>query len=447
MERMGKRIFALALILVTFIRLLATTGLAVDATITYQGVKNGFDLGTGSEYTDTDLFNNFKGVMPGDRLTQTIRVKNDARDCDYIKLYIRAETHDEQDNPLSQNGSKKGQTPVEMAEFLSKLHMKVYHKSKVIYEASPEQLDGLEKNVFLGNLFSGQNTELTVELDVPIDLDNRYANRVGEVDWVFTAEAFNTPSGPSTSKTTLTVHKVWDDGGAADRPKGVEVTLLRNGKAHETVTLNKENQWTHTWGKLDKRYQWSVSEDVPEGYTAEYSVSGATTVITNSKEVKPDEPDGPDVPDIPDVPDTPDVPDVPDAPDTPDVPAEPIHLTVRKVWVGDEEARNTRPATVGITLYNGKEPVETVVLGEHNRWTYTWEALNGNFEWGVLEDKIPPGYVPSYHADGAVVTITNMATLIQTGQMNWPVPVLGTAGLVLIGLGLYMVRGKKETHE
>ena len=46
---------------------------------------------------------------------------------------------------------------------------------------------------------------------------------------------------------------------------------------------------------------------------------------------------------------------------------------------------------------------------------------------GVLETNIPKGYVPSYSvsADGTVVTITNSKSLIQTGQLNWPVWVLG----------------------
>lgn len=453
MKRTFKTFSSLLLVFVMLMGLLSTTSFAADTTVTYTGVKTGFSLGTGSEYTDTDLFHNFKGVMPGDQLTQTIRVKNEARDCDYIKLYIRAEAHDEQNNPLSQTVSAYGETVATMEEFLSKLHMKVYHESKLIYEASPDELDGLTENVYLGTFRSGQSSTLAVELNVPLDLENRYANRVGEVDWIFTAEAFNTPSGPSTSKTTLTVHKVWNDGDAADRPQSVAVTLLRNGQAYEKAVLDASNQWTHTWGKLDKRYQWSVTEEVPEGYTATYSVSGATTVITNTKEIKPVEPDVPDVPvdpgvpDIPDVPDTPDIPDVPDSPDIPDVPAEPKSLTVHKVWSGDESARKNRPETIGITLYNGRNPVETVLLGEHNGWTYSWNTLDGAGVWSAMEDNIPRGYVPSYHADGTAVTITNTATLIQTGQINWPIPVLGTMGLVLIGLGMYTMLGKKKPHE
>ena len=37
---------------------------------------------------------------------------------------------------------------------------------------------------------------------------------------------------------------------------------------------------------------------------------------------------------------------------------------------------------------------------------------------------------------GNVITITNSTSLIQTGQLNWPVAVLGGLGVLLIALGL-----------
>lgn len=75
-----------------------------------------------------------------------------------------------------------------MEEFLSRLTMTVWKDGKQIYQASPDELDGLEKNVLLGSFAKGESAKLTVELQVPSELDDRFANRVGEVDWVFTAE-------------------------------------------------------------------------------------------------------------------------------------------------------------------------------------------------------------------------------------------------------------------
>ena len=80
---------------------LSVTAFAADSSITFKGAQEGFDFQPGSQYTATDLFDNFKDVMPGDKLTETIQVKNEASDCDYIKLYMRAVVHDENGNPLT----------------------------------------------------------------------------------------------------------------------------------------------------------------------------------------------------------------------------------------------------------------------------------------------------------------------------------------------------------
>ena len=168
---------------------------AADSSVTYEGGAEKFVFLPGSEYTDTDLFDNFKNVMPGDSLEQKIVVKNDYKGCDYVKIYMRAEAHDEETNPLSANVAVDKETVASMLDFLSQLSMKVYLGDKVIYDASPDELDGLKENVLIGALSYGVSTELTVTLDVPAELGNEYAYREGEVDWVFTVEHRNHSGG------------------------------------------------------------------------------------------------------------------------------------------------------------------------------------------------------------------------------------------------------------
>jgi len=48
-----------------------------------------------------------------------------------------------------------------------------------------------------------------------------------------------------------------------------------------------------------------------------------------------------------------------------------------------------------------------------------------------VESSIPKGYVPYYNARYGTVTITNTAMLLQTGQLNWPIPVLCGLGVLL----------------
>jgi LPXTG-motif cell wall-anchored protein len=44
-----------------------------------------------------------------------------------------------------------------------------------------------------------------------------------------------------------------------------------------------------------------------------------------------------------------------------------------------------------------------------------------------------------------VFTVTNTSTLIQTGQLVWPIPVLAFAGIALIGAGAVLLQ-KKRSH-
>ena len=134
---------------------------------------------------------------------------------------------------------------------------------------------------------------------------------------------------PRPSYTSLTVNKEWilDDGGEA--PASVIVELLRNNSVYDEVTLNEDNDWSHTWTHLNDRYNWKVREaDVPDGFTAEVSHRGTIWTITNDDipedpETPPEEPDEPDEPDTPEEPGAPDEPGTPDEPDTPDEPGTP----------------------------------------------------------------------------------------------------------------------------
>lgn len=192
MKRTLKAIFFLVLA-ITLMLSLSMIAFAADSYITFEGKSTGFAFEPGSEYTATDLFDNFKNVMPGDVLKETITVKNNAKDCDYIKLYMRAVAHNEVDNPLSTEIAEAGETVVSMTDFLAQLSMKVYDKETLIYDAAPDELDGLANDVLLGTYRSGDINILTVELTIPIQLGNKYANREGEVDWIFKVEAFDDP--------------------------------------------------------------------------------------------------------------------------------------------------------------------------------------------------------------------------------------------------------------
>lgn len=600
---MKKRIKTGLSCLLILLLVLCSLQTAFAGTIEFTGktAAKSIVFAPGSTFTDSDLFDGFKNVMPGDQKTETISFHNTASDCAFVKLYMKAKPHDEKENPLSEEVAAHRNTTVAMAEdFLAQLTIKVWNGTKeagsLIYD-SKGNVNELDEGVLLGEFRSGEQGTITVEVTVPKELGNAYADRIGEIDWIFTTEAFdesqltvhkvwgdgswnkhendavevalikdadqngqggtevrkvtlntannwtytfdrlveghawsvrevNVPSGytpsykidgnvvtitnnpnytpapsisytvekqwagndknpneapssvsvqlymgsapygqpvtlsrangwtytwlglsssyswsvrevnvpegytPSyavsgnktvitntfgeeeTEPTTLRVKKIWKDDGK-DRPTAVKVDLLRDGKVYRTVKLSRANKWTYTWKELDSHYSWSaVESSVPSGYEVSYKVKGDQTVITNTQKEETEEP---------------------------------VTLTVHKTWKGD--LLKDRPDEVKVTLYDGDDKVAVVRLNEDNDWTYTWENLSGEGNWQVLEKNVPKGYKASYKTAGDTVTITNTASLIQTGQLNWPIPVLGGLGLVLILAGILLSRKKKQQNE
>lgn len=117
----------------------------------------------------------------------------------------------------------------------------------------------------------------------------------------------------------VTVQKVWklDNGGTA--ADSVTVMLRRSGTEYDTVSLNAQNGWRHTWYGLNDRYSWTVEETVvPEGFTMTVNQQGYTFTIVND-----DSPSDPGTPDTPSTPGTPNDPGSPNTPNTPGQPGDP----------------------------------------------------------------------------------------------------------------------------
>jgi len=65
---------------------------AMAASITLRAHSDGgtgyVEFAPGSFYTETDLFENFKNVMPGDTLTQSILITNENDWCPSISIWL-----------------------------------------------------------------------------------------------------------------------------------------------------------------------------------------------------------------------------------------------------------------------------------------------------------------------------------------------------------------------
>lgn len=165
-------------------------------------------------------------------------------------------------------------------------------------------------------------------------------------------------------------------------------------------------------------------------------------------------------------------------------------LTVKKVW---QDEGDNRPDQITVNLLRDGEVYKTIVLNDENGWKFTWENLSSDYRWSVVEVDVPGDYTVSYTQDGATIIITNTIDteipeepvpegntpdepgepgepeeiipdeptpsttvpgepvpeptgpkLIQTGQVNWPIPMLAVAGMLLFIFGWVQNRKSEE---
>ena len=173
--------------------------------------------------------------------------------------------------------------------------------------------------------------------------------------------------------------------------KGETLTVDTDGKAvfsRLPLGLYLVVQSTASTG-YEKINPFLVSVPLVEEDTYLYDVDALPKVGTMTPTTPPDVPEEPDTPENPDKPET---PDNPDNPETPDIPEEP--------------GKNTPPGA--------DNPDDWVLNGRPDK------------------NKAPnPGNPDDWVLNGR-------PTLPQTGQLNWPIPVLTAAGTCLIAAGILL---------
>ncbi|MBR4867866.1 MAG: Cna B-type domain-containing protein [Clostridia bacterium] len=131
------------------------------------------------------------------------------------------------------------------------------------------------------------------------------------------------------------------------------------------------------------------------------------------------------------------------------------YIRVSKQW-----DTTTHPQKITVVLLRDYLEYATVELNEANNWQYCWENLSQNHLWSVVEKQVPNGYTVQYETSSNKTTIVNKSDkpsvpskpeeddkLVQTGQLNWPVPICAIAGLLFFGLGWALLNFSKKDND
>ncbi len=122
-----------------------------------------------------DLFQNFKGVMPGDELSQKIALKNQLSTRD-LTLYLRAEVDET------------------YKDFLNYITIKVtlYNEEnpngKILCTNKASEAGALAEAVSLGTYNPGETGSLEVSITMDKLMGNEFKKASGIIEWIFSAE-------------------------------------------------------------------------------------------------------------------------------------------------------------------------------------------------------------------------------------------------------------------
>lgn len=144
----------------------------VTLTATSSGAAFGFNRESGN------LFDSFNGVMPGDELTQTVRVQAASGNPNKYRIYLYAAENAEDET---------------IQGFLNAMNLTVTDAGGNVLKVL-DAGQGTE-GVLLGTFAAGQTTDLTVTLTVPITMDNTFQGAESPVNWMFYAEQVTSGGG------------------------------------------------------------------------------------------------------------------------------------------------------------------------------------------------------------------------------------------------------------
>lgn len=270
--------------------------------------------------------------------------------------------------------------------------------------------DGVRPDSITVNLLANGNqfdsVEVTAEdnwsysfIDLPkYDNGEEIAYTVTEntvTDYTQEINGYDITNHYTPGETAVTVTKHWDDAGNQDgkRLDAIEVQLTANGKpVGDPVELSEENNWTHTWTKLDEKAAgetivYSVEEltEVPEYDTEINDENHGNIIISNSY--------------------------------TPET----ITISGEKTWLDGDNQANDRPEEITVDLLANGEVVASMNATEAEDWSYQFTGLpkySAGKEIIYTIEEVP---VEGYETiiDGYNITNLRVGTMDVEGVKTW----------------------------
>ena len=200
-------------------------------------------------------------------------------------------------------------------------------------------------------------------------------------------------------QTEVPVEKVWEDNDNEEgfRPDSITINLLADGEKVDSIELNEENEWKHTFTELDvnkegKAISYTVEEVTVENYETETTGNAEDGyTITNTREV------------------------------------EKVKVPVEKVWEDNDNEEGFRPESIVVNLLANGEAVDEAELDESNKWKHTFTELNKYADGKEINYTVEEVTVENYETettgnatDGYTITNTRETEYIEiNGQKRW----------------------------
>ena len=121
-----------------------------------------------------------------------------------------------------------------------------------------------------------------------------------------------------------------------------------------------------------------------------------------------------------------------------------VSITLKKVWNTDEFSEI--PDSVTVQLLREGTIAETATLNRGNHWQVIYHNMPESDGYSIEEVNIPKGFTATYSEKNYEFIVTNTASLAQTGQLIWPIPVLAVVGLGLLMLGYILLQKPENSH-